>query len=260
MKLITNAAEALENTSGTVKITTSVKHLSRSGFQENILEKTPEPGEYISLEITDDGIGMNQETMERLFDPFFTTKFTGRGLGMSAVKGIVEGHSGAIFVDSQLNTGTTIQILLPRSDTPEDIAKENSTEQKSSEEILKSVSGKMLLVEDEEMVRNVCTSMMENLGIDVIQAPDGKSAVRIYRENPSDISCALVDYRMPGMDGVETFKQLLRIDSDIRIILSSGFTEDAQFRELRNQGLAGFLHKPYEFNNLRDTLARILGE
>lgn len=258
MNLITNAAEALENRFGTVKIITGVEQLSQSDFQQNILERNPAAGEYIYIEVSDEGVGMDQETQERLFDPFFTTKFTGRGLGMSAVKGIVEGHSGAIFVESELHAGTTIRVLLPRNDT----GSESTTEQRDSppsvKEKLNSFTGKILVVDDEEMVRDVCISMIENLGMEAIQAQDGQSAVRIYQEKSSEISCAIVDYSMPGMDGVETFKELITVDPDIRIILSSGFTEDARLGELRSQGLAGFLHKPYEFDSLRKTLTVIL--
>jgi len=181
---------------------------------------------------------MTDETKARIFDPFFTTKFTGRGLGLAAVLGIVRSHKGTIRVYSSLGKGSTFKVLLPAADGSTAYAEPAAAQN------LKG-TGTILVVDDEEIVRGIAKSVLERYGYTVILAEDGKAGVEALSHRKSDISLVLLDMTMPVMSGEETFRQIRMISPDVRVILSSGYNEVEAIRRFTNKGLAGFIQKPY---------------
>jgi PAS domain S-box-containing protein len=263
MNLIVNASEAIGDAPGVVTITTDSLECMEDCLKQSLLKDKPETGTYVLLEVKDTGCGMDKETMDRLFDPFFTTKFTGRGLGLAAVSGIITGHKGAIMVDSEPGRGTAIRVLLPVSGDPpvKTLRESANTKAKDSGGNSEPVpAGTVLVVDDEEMVRDLCRSMVERLGYAVITASDGEEAVRIFREKAADIVCVILDLTMPRKDGLDTFDELKHMNERVRVILSSGFNEQETTHRFLGKGLAGFIKKPYRLENLRMELERVLGD
>ncbi len=255
MNLITNASEAIGDRPGIVTLTTGMMECSSDYLSRSRLEEKPSPGWFVYLEVTDTGCGMDDETQLRLFEPFFTTKFMGRGLGMSAVLGILRGHHGALLIDSTPDNGTAIKVLLPPADTevssPDGEARPSDAEEVVSAPI---VRGKVLVVDDEEMVREVCATMLKSIGFKVLEASDGREAVEVFQAHSDEIICVILDLNMPTLDGIEAYTELCRIRPDIRVILSSGYNEQEALTRFSGQGFAGFIQKPYRIKTLRDIL------
>ncbi len=250
MNLIINASEAIGNRSGVITLTTGCMDCDRNYLKDVWLDGNLSDGLYVYLEIADTGCGMDKEVMAKLFDPFFTTKFTGRGLGMAAVLGIVRGHKGAIKVYSEPDKGTTFKILLPSSGRVADIlAGETHKDDWRG-------GGKVLLVDDEETIRGVGTEMLKEFGFTIITANDGKEAIEIFKTT-SDISFVILDLTMPHMDGEQCFSELRQLDSGVKVIMSSGFSEHEITRKFAGKGLAGFIQKPYTLSVLKDAIRNI---
>ena len=250
MNLVINASEAIGEKSGVIAISTGCMDCDRSYLKDVWLDENISEGLYVYLEIADSGCGMDKQTMAKLFDPFFTTKFTGRGLGMAAVLGIVRGHKGAIKVYSELNRGTTFKILLPASSKPVEIFNGTSLHDDWQG------SGTVLLVDDEETVRGIGAEMLRELGFTVITADDGREGVEQLKNNP-DISIVILDLTMPHMDGEQCFRELKKLRSDIKVIMSSGFNEQEVTEKFLGKGLAGFIQKPYKLSVLKEAIRKI---
>ena len=253
MNLITNASEALGNETGAIAIRTGVRYCDRECLNSSYLHEQLPEGYYAFFEVADSGSGMDEATTARIFDPFFTTKFTGRGLGLAAVLGIVRGHRGAIRVESQPGRGTSVRILLPESS--------RSVRDTDSDHDLHAdwkAQGTVLLVDDDETVRTVADEMLRNLGFEVVTAADGRDAVETFRREASAIRLVLMDLTMPELDGREAFQEIIRIRPDARVILSSGYNEQDISSELTDKGLAGFIQKPYTVDTLREQIRRVL--
>jgi CheY-like chemotaxis protein len=193
---------------------------------------------------------MDAQTQQRLFDPFFTTKSMGRGLGMSAILGIVRGHRGAIFVESGPGKGTAIRILFPAVQEAPALhtAPVAAAVQQAADPV---AGGTVLVVDDEAIVRKVCSEMVEALGLQVLTAVDGRDAVAVFAKHADDIDLVILDLSMPNMDGMATFKELVRMKPGVKVILCSGFDEQDSLRRLSGQGIAGFIQKPYSLEKLR---------
>ena len=254
MNLISNASDAIGDRNGVISIATGLMDVDRSYLQETYIDEELPEGPYVTLEVADTGCGMDAETQGKLFDPFFTTKFTGRGLGMAAVLGIVRGHEGAIKAYSELGRGTTMKILLPAVGPP---AVGHGNSAKGS---LWQGSGTVLLADDEESVRVVGKAMLERLGMEVVLASDGVEAVKIYREQTDAIDCVILDLTMPHMDGEEAYRELRRIRNNVRIIMSSGYNQQEVTQRFVGKGLGGFIQKPYTLHALAVALRNVLGE
>src|SRR3990172_5365039 len=260
MNLITNASEAVGEKAGVIALSTGIQECDEAYLSRSRLEETPPAGRFVYLEVSDTGSGMDEETQQKLFDPFFTTKFTGRGLGMSAVLGIMRGHKGAILVDSVVGKGTTIRVLFPVSETAQPEATRITGAGVGERERQESSvpRGTVLVVEDEEMVLDACKEMVESLGFPALAARDGREAVNIFREHAGEVVCILLDLSMPGMDGLAACSELRRIRPDVRVVLTSGYNEEEATQRFTGQGLAAFLQKPYEIKDLGDVLGQVL--
>lgn len=259
--IVINASEAIGDNGGVIRVSIGVMDCDETCLSQSRIEIIPEPGRFVFLEISDTGSGMDDNTLYKLFDPFFTTKFWGRGLGMAEVMGIVRSHRGAITVESEVAKGTTIRVLFPVSQAVQatpvqaiDVveskvpARENVTESKM-----------ILVVEDEDMVRGMVVKRLRVLGYDAITASDGEEGVRIFREHMNEIALVLLDFAMPRMNGIEAFGELIKIKPDVKVILSSGYTEEAVLKNFPDRRPAGVLHKPYKMEDLKIELERFLG-
>ena len=255
MNLITNASDALENEDGAISISTGIMYCDADYLKTTWLKEDLREGDYAYLEVSDTGCGMTDDTMERIFDPFFTTKFTGRGLGMAAVIGIIRGHRGTMRIESEPNKGSRFKVLFPAQEASTDEAVQHVKELKQWRG-----EGVVLLVDDDEIIRQVAKRMLKKMGFEVLLAVSGEEALTQLEDNKDRITCILLDLTMPGMDGEEAFRELKNIKQDVKIILSSGYNEQDIVERFIGRGLAGFIQKPYQTETLAAELKRILAE
>jgi CheY-like chemotaxis protein len=245
MNLITNASDALGEEAGVISIVTARQEVDAEYLAA--LDVGPEltPGSYLSLEVSDTGHGMDSATIHRVFDPFFTTKFTGRGLGLAAVLGIMRGHRGAIKVYSEPGRGTTFKVLFPAVDVlPAPAAAPIRPGQRPT------VVGTVLVVDDEPLVRDVARRVLVRAGFTVQVAADGAEALTILRERHQEFACVLLDMMMPRLTGEETFRELRQFAPALPVLLSSGYNQQDATSHFVGQGLAGFVQKPYRGEDL----------
>jgi two-component system, cell cycle sensor histidine kinase and response regulator CckA len=210
-------------------------------------------GSYVKISITDTGIGMDKATQQRIFDPFFTTKDKGRGtgLGMSSAFGIMKNHGGTITVYSEVGHGATFNLYLPLSDkAPLQEPSFDATVYKGSETIL--------LVDDEEMIRNVACAMLKNLGYQVVVAASGAEAVEVINQRGDSIDLVILDMIMPEMDGGMTFDRIHAIMPNIAVLLSSGYSINGQAINIMQKGCKGFIQKPFTLSELSQKIRRTL--
>jgi signal transduction histidine kinase/CheY-like chemotaxis protein len=245
MNLVINASEAIGNKSGVIAINTGCMDCDRSYLKDVWLNENLTDGLYVFIEIADSRCGMDKDTLTKLFDPFFTTKFTGRGLGMAAVLGIVRSHKGAVKIYSEPDKGSTFKILLPASGKPTEIF---NNEYRNDHW---KGSGTVLLVDDEETVRGIGAEMLKELGFDVVTANDGCEALEAYKAE-TDFRFVILDLTMPHMDGEQCYRELRKLNPDVKVILSSGFSESEVTQKFAGKGLAGFIQKPYKLSVLQE--------
>ncbi|MGD8285540.1 MAG: PAS domain S-box protein [Desulfobacterales bacterium] len=210
-------------------------------------------GTYIKISVSDTGIGMDEETKRRLFDPFFTTKEMGRGigLGMASAYGIIKNHEGIITVDSQEGQGTRFDIYLPAEDKPADKTTTATTDSISTKKTV-------LMVDDEEMIIDVGTRMLNKLGYDVLSAVSGEEAIEVYNQNQHKIDLVILDMVMPQISGGEAFDRLRKLNPDVKVILSSGYSIDGQATEILDRGCCAFIQKPFNLQMLAQTIESVL--
>ena len=239
MNLVINAAEAIGPQGGSVLVITSVQEVDEAYIATmSSAGELLRPGRYVSLEVHDTGCGMDEETLARMFDPFFTTKFAGRGLGLSAVLGIVRAHKGAIKVYSKPGQGATVKVLLPASANPVTVAPPLPRGQLTG-------TGTILVVDDEDVVRQTARHTLLRYGYKVVMASNGAEALECYRGWRDAIALVLLDLTMPVMSGEETLSQLQTVDPGVRVLLTSGYNEVEAVQRFAGKGLAGFIQKPY---------------
>jgi CheY-like chemotaxis protein len=237
-------------------VTTGLAFCSQDYLRSVIGDNDISPGSFVYAEISDTGCGMDDAILSRVFEPFFTTKFTGRGLGMAAVLGILRGHKGAIAINSTPGRGTTCRVLFPALEeepfeNPE-ISRKTSSDWKCT--------GGVLLVDDEESNRSIAEKMLQTLGFTVFIAEDGRKALEQYQDHRAEIGLVVLDLIMPEMDGEETFRELQIINPALKVIISSGYTEQEVSQRFEGKNIAGFVAKPYTLETLRNTLRSVLGE
>jgi two-component system cell cycle sensor histidine kinase/response regulator CckA len=252
MNLVINGAEAIpEGKTGTVTIITGRQQLDERHVREHggAAIGRLEPGTYVLLEVRDTGSGMDEATKATIFDPFFTTKFTGRGLGLAAVLGIVRGHAGAIEVVSAPERGTVFRVFFPALAVAPD-------HQPKQHQGIRDLSGRgaILVIDDEQIVRSMVKRALEHYGYSVLLAEDGERGLELFRQAADHIQCIVLDMTMPVMSGEETLSRLRALCSDIPVILSSGFNEAEAMRRFEGKGLAGFIQKPYTVSALAEKI------
>jgi two-component system cell cycle sensor histidine kinase/response regulator CckA len=257
MNLITNASEAIGDSAGLITIATGEQEFDETYLSHSRVEQKPSPGRFVFVEVTDTGCGMNGDTLQRLFEPFFTTKFTGRGLGMSAVLGIVRGHQGAIVVESEAGRGSTIRVLFPITASM-GVKKSADVSTAVSPESPSLFSGTALIVDDEDTVRELCEAYIGRLGLKTLAAADGKQALELFRKHAGEIVCVVLDLNMPEMDGVSAFRELRQLQPDIQVILCSGYNEQEATQHFYGEGLAAFIQKPYRLQDLKQKIEQVL--
>ncbi|CAB1062897.1 PAS/PAC sensor hybrid histidine kinase [Olavius sp. associated proteobacterium Delta 1] len=211
------------------------------------------PGKYVRISVTDTGIGMDKNTLERIFEPFFTTKEVGRGtgLGLASAYGIIKNHNGVIDVDSEKDRGSTFRIYLPVSH------KEVIKDEASNEKALKGRET-ILLVDDEEMIAEIGKKMLERLGYSVLLAESGEKALQTYEAHRDSIDLIILDMIMPDMGGSVTYDQLKAKDPDIRVLLSSGYSLNGQASQIMRRGCDGFIQKPFNLEQISKKIREIL--
>jgi nitrogen-specific signal transduction histidine kinase/ActR/RegA family two-component response regulator len=254
VNLITNACEAMKKQEGEIDVI--VKTVHRADIPPMLYfppDWKPENETYACLEIRDTGCGIEEKDIDKVFEPFFSSKFTGRGLGLSVVLGIIKAHGGAVTVDSEKGAGSSFKVYLP-------VTAESVT-QKPDEMIHVSdmkTGGTILLVEDEEMIRNMTTSMLSRMGFKVLEAIDGVDAVEIFQKHQDEIDVVVSDLTMPRMDGWETLAALRQIRPNLPVILASGHDESMVFAGDHLESPQAFLHKPYKRSTLKEALAKAM--
>ena len=254
MNLVTNAADAIGDREGTIRLITGTHQLDRAYLDQVFQGQDLLPGSYVTLEVSDTGCGMTGEVQERIFEPFFTTKVAGRGLGLSATIGILKGHRAGMRIYSEPGRGTTFKLLFP------------STEVKRQEEAIQTAlpalahQATILLVDDEEMIREAATAVLESLGLTVIPACDGREAVAAVQRPDLKLDLVLMDLTMPHMDGKEAFQIIRRIQPTLPVILSSGYNEQESVQSFSGRGLDAFLQKPYTLRALERTVLEVLAK
>jgi len=240
MNLVINASDAIGNKNGTITINTDVMTPDHAYLKSSFVQDSLPDGHYVFLEVSDNGCGMDEKTQRRIFDPFFTTKFTGRGLGLSAVLGIIRGHHGALKVDSKQGCGTTFRMLLPISSITE---MDNDTG--TADNKARNGFGTVLIIDDESAIREIASMALESAGYNTLSATDGINGVEIYQANSDVITAVLLDMTMPRMDGHACLQELRHINNDVAVVLSSGYNEQDAISSFTHEELAGFIQKPY---------------
>ena len=255
MNLIINASEALEEQTGDIYVKTGFLDLDLAYLSKTYLGDGLAEGRFAYIEVRDTGIGMDEQTRERMIDPLFTTKIAGRGLGLAGVIGIVRSHGGALKVDSAPFRGTSFRILLPCLSAGISLQTPASPRVETKE---MAASGVFLLADDESIARSVARDMLEHCGFQVLTANDGVQALELFKRHADEIVAVLLDLTMPKMDGRETFSEMQRINNRIPVILSSGYSEQEALRLFKHEHFAEFLQKPYQFDSLVEKVRRVL--
>ena len=254
LNLAINARDAMPN-GGVIRIETSVKNLDEAYCLT--LPYKVKPANYLCLCITDTGIGIPAENIRRIFEPFFTTKKVnqGTGLGLAAVYGTVKHHGGAINVYSEAELGTTFRLYLPVEYIETEPHKPTSPKL-----IQKKHTENLLVVDDEELIRNLSKTILTALGYKVTTFAQGQDAVDHFREHWRNVDLVILDMIMPKMNGTETYRLLKQIRPDVKVLLSSGYSLNGTAQALLNEGVKGFIQKPFTIAQLSEKLASILAD
>lgn len=255
MNLVNNAVESLGESKGIVTLSTGRQFCKKADLRQPFLGDDLPEGDYAFLNVSDTGCGMNTEILSKVFDPFFTTKFTGRGLGLAAVLGIVRSHRGSLCLKSRPGKGTSITIWLPATNERPASAE---TEKNRGSHFRTDDPRTILLVDDEGVVLDVAGNMLNQLGFNVITAANGQEALRLFRQRSGGICCIILDLSMPQMDGVKAFSRFQQIAPDVPVILSSGYPREVAARRFTDVCPLIFIQKPYDLAGLKKTLEKIL--
>jgi CheY-like chemotaxis protein len=246
INLLTNASDALGDRPGTIRLTTGTQLVSGGELAAVLPGRSLPEGPYVFVEVADTGCGMDESTIARIFDPFFTTKFTGRGLGLAAVHGIVRGHNGTLQVQSELGSGTVFRVFFPAVDR----VVENRRRPEIGIDDDWHFEGAVLVVDDEPAIRALACKILRRAGATVLTAVDGHDALRQFDAHSAEIRAVLLDLTMPGLDGGEVFQRLIRVNSAVKVILCSGYEEQDVSRKFGPIFPAGFLRKPFTASEL----------
>lgn len=250
MNLVTNASEALGEKPGLITLTTRWRECDTKFLAKSLISDRLNPGTYVELEVRDSGCGMDEATRAKLFDPFFSTKFTGRGLGMSVVLGVVRGHKGAILISSQPQRGTAISVLLPATANQQVRTPAPQRPPTNPPATPMPLHGTVLVVEDEASLRLLMERILKRLGLRVLTAEDGAEAIAIYQQRAAEISFVIIDFTMPKLDGIKTLAELRKISPAIKAVLTSGYDVESFSQNYAKDGFAAFIRKPFQVETL----------
>lgn len=250
MNLVTNASEALGERPGLITVTTRVRECDEDYLIKSRIADKFAAGRYVELEVHDSGCGMDAATCEKLFDPFFTTKFTGRGLGMSVVMGVVRGHKGAIMVSSQPGRGTAISVLFPITPDRKLVVPTPMPPAADSFNTPTLLAGRVLVVEDEATIRLLMERILKRLGLRVLTAQDGMEGVAVFQEHAAEISFVIIDFTMPKLDGIKTLAEFRKLQPDVKAVLMSGYDVENMSQTCLQEGFTAFLRKPFHVETL----------
>ncbi|MFO0865081.1 MAG: response regulator [Gemmataceae bacterium] len=246
--LVSNAAEAYGGKPGIVRLKTGSSQLNVTELAECRNGSELPEGEYVWLEVIDDGLGIDPNMLLRIFDPFFTTKFAGRGLGLAAVHGIVRSHRGAIRVRSTKGGGSAFRVLLPAAGDAIDLAGVRSGCRDM---------GAVLIADDEETIRHLCRIVLESAGFEVLEANDGREAIECFERDKHRIRFAIIDIMMPEKDGAQVLREMREQSAQFPVLLTSGYAEREIDRSVREKGPTRFLPKPFVRDQLLDAIRRL---
>jgi two-component system cell cycle sensor histidine kinase/response regulator CckA len=252
MNLITNASEALGEMNGIITVTTSFVIGGKDLARESALERAGV--DLVLLEVSDTGTGFTEEQRSKIFDPFFTTKFTGRGLGLAVVQGVVRGHGGVIKLVSAPGKGATFQIFLPCASQPAE--QDHHTKVLATAEQVSLPTVTVLLVEDEDTLRTAVAKILRKRGFLVIEAADGSTAIDALRNKRRDIDVILLDLTIPGTDSHEVAEEAQWIRPATKIVITSAYSEEAGSDFLKLPQVVAYIRKPFQ----ADELVRLLRE
>jgi PAS domain S-box-containing protein len=255
MNLVTNASDAIGDCDGSIHVSTSTALLDERRLRPFRHGDALQPGRYVILQVTDTGMGMSPDVMARIFDPFFTTKASGRGLGLSAMLGILRGHRAGLTIQSEAERGSTFRLCFPAS---QELHTRSLPVREGAPTL--PLQGRVLLVDDEEPILQTIGSALRAFGLEVLTARDGLEALERFRKALPRPDLVLMDLTMPRMDGREAFQAMHDLDPGVPVILSSGFTQQDSLQTLSGAGPAGFIQKPYRITELRELLQRVLGK
>jgi CheY-like chemotaxis protein len=251
MNLLSNAAEALGERGGRIEIRTGSTDSRRAARGATLFGWDLRPGPCSYLEVGDNGCGMAPATLRRIFDPFFSTKFTGRGLGLAAVMGIARGHRAAFEIESGPGRGTRIRVIFPEARPTRAAVPSAPPEDWRG-------SGSVLVVDDEQGVRELVQGALERAGLAVVCTGDGRRALEAFREEPDGFDLVLLDGTLPGAGGDATFDALQAVRPEVPVLLMSGFREELATARFAGRELAGFLQKPFEPGALVERVRAVL--
>ena len=253
MNLIINAAEAIGDNNGTIRVVLTKATVQAGQTDTDVLGNNILAGSYACLVVSDNGCGMDEETQKRIFEPFFTTKFTGRGLGMSATLGIIKSHEGALQLSSSPGVGTSFTCYFPLPALP------GVTETRPAVGVTPSIKGhgNILLVDDEQALLSICSSLLKSMGFSAMTAANGREALAAYHECGGGIDLVLMDLVMPEMGGVEAYRELRRVAPTLPIVISSGYSVE-DITEFMDDEYAEVIQKPYRPSQVQEVLMKLL--
>ena len=256
LNLVTNASESLSDGVGRITLTTGVMQVTRAYLSQCNFVTDVRDGEMAYVEVRDTGTGISPETMKKIFDPFFTTKTLGRGLGLSALVGVMRSHKGAIHVSSKNEEGTTFRVMFPVHHGPS-LHSTNSIPVEANE--VWHGDGLFLVIDDEEEIRQATELFLQDIGFSVLTAGDGYEALTLFEKHATELQCVLLDMTMPGLNGEQILEAIRQEAPHLPVILSSGYTEEHVFNRLPEQSANGFIQKPYPLETLLETVKGVLG-
>jgi CheY-like chemotaxis protein len=253
MNLALNAAEAIGSHDGLITVRTGAEQVGEKYLKLHPAMATLQPGRYVRLEVRDTGCGMDDATKARIFDPFFSTKFTGRGLGLAAVAGILRSHKAAVTVDSAPGQGSCFTVLFPAVARP---AGERSA---AGRDVALQGAGVVLVVDDEKFVREMAKRALELHGYTVLLADSGMAAMDVLKRSPGEIAAVVLDLSMPNMGGEEALPELRKIRPGVKVVVSSGYSEADAMGLFKGQPVSGFIQKPYTARKLAEKVKACTG-
>jgi CheY-like chemotaxis protein len=253
MNLALNAAEAIGSHDGLISVRTGVQDVDDRYLRQHPAAAALRPGRHVCLEVRDTGCGMDGATKSRIFDPFFSTKFTGRGLGLAAVAGIVRGHKAAIIVESAPGKGSYFTVLFPAA------AAAIERRVAAARDVALQGAGVVLVVDDERIVREMVKRALERHGYTVLLADSGLEAIDVFRRHPGDIALVVLDLSMPGMSGEEALPEFRKIRPQVKVVVSSGYSEAETMTLFKGQRVSGFIQKPYTSHGIAEKVKVCIG-